>query len=68
MDTNSLVMKSTSEEDKSTIITEEKQERNLPIDLDTVISLAASVAIPYTVFDFAVKTSSYNGEQPFCKL
>lgn len=61
MDTNSLVMKSKSEEDKSTIITEEKQERNLQIDLDTVISLAASVAIPYTVFDFAVKTSSYNG-------
>lgn len=61
MDTNSLTMKYTSEEDKSTIITEEKQERNLPIGLDNVISLVTSVAIPYAVFEFAVKTSSYNG-------
>ncbi|MCD1159228.1 hypothetical protein LQF35_02635 [Peribacillus sp. N3] len=61
MDTNSLTMKYTSEEDKSTIITEEKQERNLPIGLDNVISLVTSVAIPYAVFEFAVKISSYNG-------
>jgi hypothetical protein len=61
MESNRLVMKYTAEKDKSIIVTEEEKGLDLPISLDSLVSLATSAAIPYAIFEFAVKTSSYNG-------
>lgn len=61
MESNRLVVKYTAEKDKSIIVTEEEKGLDLPISLDSLVSLATSAAIPYALLEFAVKTSSYNG-------
>ncbi|MDJ0306784.1 hypothetical protein [Dehalobacter sp.] len=40
---------------------EEKKKFNFLIGSDTIISLATSAMIPYAIFEFAVKMSSYKG-------
>jgi hypothetical protein len=61
MESNQIVMKNSAVKDKSIIVTEEEQGLDLPISLDSLVSIAISTAIPYAIFEFAVKTSSYNG-------